>query len=108
MDRLSPDDLALVTDHYFRGLSWESIAGRLGRTASSVRHSICRIPARVETLHRRRGDRGGRPMSTAEARLEELYALLDDLCDGSSRRSAFSRLDGMLRSDPAMRREYRC
>ncbi len=43
IDRLSPDDLALVTDHYFRGLSWETIAGRLGRTASSVRHSICRV-----------------------------------------------------------------
>ena len=43
MDKLSPDDLTLVTDHYFRGLSWEAIAGRLGRTASSVRHSICRV-----------------------------------------------------------------
>jgi RNA polymerase sigma-70 factor (ECF subfamily) len=43
MDKLSPDDLTLVTDHYFRGLSWEAIAARLGRTASSVRHSVCRI-----------------------------------------------------------------
>ncbi len=47
-------------------------------------------------------------MSTAEARLEELYALLDDLCDGSLSAERASRLDGMLRSDPAMRREYRC
>jgi RNA polymerase sigma-70 factor, ECF subfamily len=43
MEKLPPDDRVLVTDHYFRGLSWEAIAGRLGRTASSVRHSICRI-----------------------------------------------------------------
>jgi hypothetical protein len=47
-------------------------------------------------------------MSTAEARLEELYALLDDLCDGSLSAERAARLDGMLRSDPAMRREYRC
>lgn len=43
MTQLSLDDLTLVTDHYFRGLSWEAIAQTLGRTSSSVRHSICRI-----------------------------------------------------------------
>jgi RNA polymerase sigma-70 factor, ECF subfamily len=43
MEKLPPADLALVTDHYFRGLSWEMIAHALGRTSSSVRHSICRI-----------------------------------------------------------------
>jgi RNA polymerase sigma-70 factor (ECF subfamily) len=43
MERLPPADLALVTDHYFRGLSWEAIAAAVGRTSSSVRHSICRI-----------------------------------------------------------------
>ena len=43
MERLPVADLALVTDHYFRGLSWEAIAQTLGRTSSSVRHSICRI-----------------------------------------------------------------
>jgi len=43
MEQLSPGDLSLVTDHYFRGLSWETIAEALGRTSSSVRHSICRI-----------------------------------------------------------------
>jgi RNA polymerase sigma-70 factor, ECF subfamily len=43
MDRLPPTDRALVTDHYFHGLSWETIAAALGRTSSSVRHSICRI-----------------------------------------------------------------
>ena len=43
MEKLPPADLALVTDHYFRGLSWEAIAAALGRTSSSVRHSICRI-----------------------------------------------------------------
>ncbi len=43
MEKLPPTDLALVTDHYFRGLSWETISQTLGRTASSVRHSICRI-----------------------------------------------------------------
>ena len=31
MDKLSRGDLELVTDHYFRGLSWKTIAGRLGR-----------------------------------------------------------------------------
>lgn len=43
MEKLPPADIALVTDHYFRGLSWEAISQTLGRTASSVRHSICRI-----------------------------------------------------------------
>jgi RNA polymerase sigma-70 factor, ECF subfamily len=43
MEKLPAADLALVTDHYFRGLSWERIARALGRTSSSVRHSICRI-----------------------------------------------------------------
>jgi RNA polymerase sigma-70 factor (ECF subfamily) len=43
MSKLSVADRELVRDHYFRGLSWESIASALGRTASSVRHSICRI-----------------------------------------------------------------
>ena len=43
MEDLPPADLALVTDHYFQGLSWETIAAALGRTLSSVRHSICRI-----------------------------------------------------------------
>jgi len=43
MAKLSPVDRELVRDHYYRGLSWESIASALGRTASSVRHSICRI-----------------------------------------------------------------
>jgi RNA polymerase sigma-70 factor, ECF subfamily len=43
MDKLPSADLTLVTDHYFRGLSWETIAAALGRTSSSVRHSICRI-----------------------------------------------------------------
>lgn len=43
MEKLSPGDFAMVTDHYFRGLSWEAIAQTLGRTSSSVRHSICRI-----------------------------------------------------------------
>lgn len=43
MEKLSPSDLALIMDHYYRGLSWENIARSLGRTASSVRHSICRI-----------------------------------------------------------------
>ncbi len=43
MERLPPADLALVADHYFRGLSWEVIAAAVGRTSSSVRHSICRI-----------------------------------------------------------------
>ncbi len=43
MERLPPADLALVMDHYFRGLSWEAIAAAVGRTSSSVRHSICRI-----------------------------------------------------------------
>lgn len=43
MEKLPPADSALVTDHYFQGLSWETIAATLGRTSSSVRHSICRI-----------------------------------------------------------------
>jgi RNA polymerase sigma-70 factor, ECF subfamily len=43
MSKLSTADRELVRDHYFRGLSWEAIASALGRTASSVRHSICRI-----------------------------------------------------------------
>lgn len=43
MEKLSPQDQSLVGDHYFRGLSWEAIAASLGRTSSSVRHSICRI-----------------------------------------------------------------
>ncbi len=43
MEQLPPGDLSLVTDHYFRGLSWEKIAEALGRSSSSVRHSICRI-----------------------------------------------------------------
>lgn len=43
MEKLAQRDLSLVTDHYFRGLSWERIAASLGRTSSSVRHSICRI-----------------------------------------------------------------
>lgn len=43
MEKLSLDDMTLVTEHYFRGLSWETIARTLGRTSSSVRHSICRI-----------------------------------------------------------------
>ena len=43
MEKLPPADLTLVTDHYFRSLSWEKIAEALGRTASSVRHSVCRI-----------------------------------------------------------------
>jgi RNA polymerase sigma-70 factor, ECF subfamily len=43
MEHLPAADLALVTDHYFHGLSWEAIALALGRTSSSVRHSICRI-----------------------------------------------------------------
>jgi RNA polymerase sigma-70 factor (ECF subfamily) len=43
MEKLPPADRTLVNDHYFRGLSWESIAASLGRTSSSVRHSICRI-----------------------------------------------------------------
>jgi len=43
MEKLPPADMALVTDYYFRGLSWEKIASAVGRTSSSVRHSICRI-----------------------------------------------------------------
>ncbi|MBN1393944.1 MAG: sigma-70 family RNA polymerase sigma factor [Pirellulales bacterium] len=43
MEKLGVDDLSLVSDHYFRGLSWEKIAESLGRSSSSVRHSICRI-----------------------------------------------------------------
>jgi RNA polymerase sigma-70 factor, ECF subfamily len=43
MEQLPPADRELVTDHYFRRLSWEKIAAALGRTSSSVRHSICRI-----------------------------------------------------------------
>jgi len=43
MEKLAPADLALIKDHYYHGLSWESIARSLGRTASSVRHSVCRI-----------------------------------------------------------------
>ena len=48
MEKLPATDLALVTDHYFRGLSWETIADELGRTSSSVRHSICRIRRRLK------------------------------------------------------------
>jgi RNA polymerase sigma-70 factor, ECF subfamily len=43
IEKLPPADRALVADHYFGGLSWETIAATLGRSASSVRHSICRI-----------------------------------------------------------------
>ena len=43
MEKLPPGDLSLVSDHYFRGLSWETIAKSLGRSSSSVRHSVCRI-----------------------------------------------------------------
>src|SRR5208283_30489 len=47
-------------------------------------------------------------MNTAEARFEELYDLLDDLCEGSLTSQRAERLDGLLQSDAAMRREYRC
>lgn len=43
MEKLPPSDLSLVSDYYFRGMSWETIAESLGRSSSSVRHSICRI-----------------------------------------------------------------
>ena len=43
VEKLPASDRELVHAHYFRGLSWETIAVALGRTASSVRHSICRI-----------------------------------------------------------------
>ncbi len=43
MEKLSPADLSIIVEHYYHGLSWESIARSLGRTASSVRHSVCRI-----------------------------------------------------------------
>lgn len=43
MEKLPATDRALVNSHYFQGLSWEAIAETLGRTSSSVRHSICRI-----------------------------------------------------------------
>jgi RNA polymerase sigma-70 factor, ECF subfamily len=43
MEKLPAPDRTLVTDHYFRGLSWEAIARTVGRSSSSIRHSICRI-----------------------------------------------------------------
>jgi hypothetical protein len=46
-------------------------------------------------------------MSIGEARLEELYDLLDDLCEGSLSPERAARLDGLLQSDPAMRQQYR-
>jgi RNA polymerase sigma-70 factor (ECF subfamily) len=43
IEKLPPADRNLVAEHYFHGLSWERIAATIGRSASSVRHSICRI-----------------------------------------------------------------
>jgi RNA polymerase sigma-70 factor (ECF subfamily) len=43
IEKLASADRDLVADHYFHGLSWERIAATIGRSASSVRHSICRI-----------------------------------------------------------------
>lgn len=43
LEKLPSSDRELVNSHYFHGLSWETIAERIGRTSSSVRHSICRI-----------------------------------------------------------------
>lgn len=43
IEKLPLQDRAIVNDHYFQGRSWEMIAAALGRTSSSVRHSICRI-----------------------------------------------------------------
>lgn len=57
MEKLPPTDRALVNSHYFQGMSWEVIAETLGRTSSSVRHSICRIRRELKRCIDAAGDK---------------------------------------------------